>query len=64
MYEPNASGHHVRLSEEGEAQLKQLSLEQNHLPRWLDRQTNALGVGLDKECPGSDEYNEINQSEK
>ena len=64
MYELKASGHHVRLSEEGEAQLKQLSLEQDHLARWLDQQTNALGVGLGNECPGSDEYNEINQSEK
>jgi hypothetical protein len=57
--EPNAAGHFRRLSEHGEKLLDQLSLEREHLAHWLEQQTNELGVGLDNECPGSDEYNAI-----
>lgn len=33
--------------------LAALRLQQTHLVYWLDRQTNALGVGLGFKCPGS-----------
>src|SRR6266576_6613469 len=33
--------------------LAKLKLEQTHLGFWLDRQTDALGVGLGFRCPGS-----------
>ncbi len=36
---------------------KELDREQDHLVRWLDQQTAALGVGLGFECPGS-KYND------
>lgn len=35
-----------------------LTEERDHLAYWLDRQTVALGVGLNHECPGSP-YNAV-----
>ena len=50
-------GRSQRLSEEAEAGLNQLIEERDHLAYWLDRQTDALGVGLNHECSLSP-YNE------
>jgi hypothetical protein len=43
--------------------LRGLERDQEHLVRWLDERTNALGVGLNSECPGPD-YKRDDQSEK
>ena len=37
---------------------EELELQQDHLVRWLDQQTAALGVGLGFKCPGDSKYNE------
>jgi hypothetical protein len=47
------------LTGQATGKLDQLQREQEHLAHWLDQQTDALGVGLNSECPGSDEYNAI-----
>ena len=46
------------LSPEGQTRLEKWGIEREHLACWLDQQANALGVGLNQECPGL-EYNEI-----
>jgi hypothetical protein len=42
--------------------LAKLKLEQTHLGFWLDRQTDALGVGLGFKCPGSPYNDKIEES--
>jgi CHASE1-domain containing sensor protein len=41
------------------AQVIELEKQQKHLAYWLDRQTDALKVGLRFECPGSELNNEV-----
>jgi hypothetical protein len=48
---------------EAQREEKELGLQQVHLVYWLDRQTDALGVGLGVKCPGSP-YNERIKSSK
>jgi hypothetical protein len=41
------------------AQLGDLAKQQKHLVYWLDKQTDALQVGLRFECPGSEFNSEV-----
>jgi hypothetical protein len=47
----------------GNPDLPTLREERDHLAYWLDRQTDALGVGLNHECPGSP-YNAVIKARK
>lgn len=42
-----------------EAELKELKMQRDHCAWWLDRQSDALGVGLRHECPSSPYNGEV-----